>query len=125
MITRKASKKAVKEWRGLSSNEMWREPEDCVAWRKSVVLPINGLNNLSHERCIVATVPLQNGNRRQISTQKYTKVVIKSRDKQCLHAHTYWQTKTNTLRMIFGFLSTFIFVNAYIRSTDVEGYNYK
>ena len=25
-----------KEWTGLSLNEMWREPEDCVAWRKNV-----------------------------------------------------------------------------------------
>ena len=23
-----------KEWTGLSLNEMWREPEDRVAWRK-------------------------------------------------------------------------------------------
>ena len=26
----------VDEWTGLSSNEMWREPEYCVAWRKRV-----------------------------------------------------------------------------------------
>ena len=26
----------VKEWTGLSSNKMWREPEDCVAWIKRV-----------------------------------------------------------------------------------------
>ena len=25
-----------KEWTGLSWNEMWREPEDHVAWRKRV-----------------------------------------------------------------------------------------
>ena len=24
-----------KEWTGLRSNEMWREPEDRVAWRKN------------------------------------------------------------------------------------------
>ena len=24
----------IKEWTGLSFNEMWREPEDSVAWRK-------------------------------------------------------------------------------------------
>ena len=26
------------EWTGLSSNEMWREPEDRVAWRNRAVL---------------------------------------------------------------------------------------
>ena len=26
----------VKEWTGLSHNEMWREPVDCQAWRKRV-----------------------------------------------------------------------------------------
>ena len=28
----------VKEWTGLRLNEMWRKPEDCVAWRKHVSL---------------------------------------------------------------------------------------
>ena len=23
----------VKEWTGMSSTEMWKEPDDCVAWR--------------------------------------------------------------------------------------------
>ena len=41
----------VKEWIRLSSNEMWREPEDCVAWRKLVsrVAP-NGLDSLRESR---------------------------------------------------------------------------
>ena len=40
----------VKEWTGLSSNEMWREPEDRVAWRKFVSrVAINGLNSLRNQ----------------------------------------------------------------------------
>ena len=34
-ITRNVSKRVlddVKEWTGLSWNDMWREPENCVAW---------------------------------------------------------------------------------------------
>ena len=37
----------VQEWTGLSLNEMWREPEDRVAWRKRVnCVDSNGLNSL-------------------------------------------------------------------------------
>ena len=46
----------VKEWTGLSLNNMRREPENHVAWRKraSLVAP-NGLNSLSDSRHILDT----------------------------------------------------------------------
>ena len=37
----------IKGWTGLSSHDMWKEPENRVAWRKCVNLVApNGLNRL-------------------------------------------------------------------------------
>ena len=41
----------VKELVGLSLNEMWREPDDCVVWRMRLCrVASNGLNGEWHSR---------------------------------------------------------------------------
>ena len=46
----------VKEWTGLSSNDIWREPEDLVAWRNRVNQFPNGLNSQWHSRKYLETI---------------------------------------------------------------------
>ena len=47
----------VKEWTGHSSNEMWRQPDDCVAWRRrgSRGAP-NGLNSLGFKIVVLSAI---------------------------------------------------------------------